>query len=188
MSPTLLLVHGGGHGNPIYLTEFRAQLKKYGISSAAYRAPSESGPPTPGRAMYDDALYWREKIGTLVDAGEDVVILAHSIGSVVATEASQGLTKAERQAKGLHGGVVHLIFLAAYLSAEGDSVFTFYEKYPLPATVAFDSVCIDLLVPFKHSACMTVCLMVFLTYKQYKLSITKYHTNTGERFGQPSPV
>jgi alpha-beta hydrolase superfamily lysophospholipase len=145
MPPTLLLIHGGGHGNPIYLTEFQEQLKKAGIPPVAYRAPSEGGPPAPGRAMYDDAIYWREKITTLVDAGGDVVILAHSIGSIVATEAAQGLSKAERQKKGLLGGVVHMIFLAAYLSAKGDSVFTFYEKYPLPTRAEFDNVCIPLL-------------------------------------------
>jgi hypothetical protein len=125
-SPTLLLVHGGGHGNPAYLTEFQAKLKKAGISSITYRAPSEVGLPSlpvAGRAMYDDAVFWREKITTLADAGEDIVILGHSIGSVVATEAAQGLTKTERQKKGLQGGVVHLIFLAAYLSAEGSLPF-----------------------------------------------------------------
>jgi thioesterase domain-containing protein len=145
--PTLLLVHGGGHGNPAYLTEFQGQLKKAGIPSVTYRAPSEVGLPSlpvAGRAMYDDAVFWREKITTLADAGEDIVLLGHSIGSVVATEAAQGLTKTERQKQGLQGGVVHLIFLAAYLSAEGDSVFTFYEKYPIPTRAAFDNVCMHL--------------------------------------------
>ena len=146
MPPTLLLVHGGGHGNSIYLAEFQKQLEKRGIASVAYRAPSESGPPAQGRAMYDDASYYREKICKLADAGEDVVIFAHSIGSVVATEAAQGMGKAERQAKGLRGGVVHLIFLAGYLSAKGDSVFTFYEKHPLPIRAVFDNVCIGVFV------------------------------------------
>lgn len=142
MSPALLLVHGGGHGNSVYLAEFQKQLEMRGIASVAYRAPSESGFPAPGRAMYDDASYYREHIRKLVDAGEDVIIFAHSIGSVVATEAAQGMGKAERQEKGLLGGVVHLIFLAGYLSAKGDSVFTFYENYPLPIRAVFDNVCI----------------------------------------------
>lgn len=140
MSPTLLLIHGGGHGNPAYLKNFQKYLNSEGLGWKTYRAPSETSPYVPGRVMYKDAEFWREKIVALADAGEDIVIFAHSIGSVVATEAAKGLTRAERQKDGLAGGVVHFIFLAAYLAVEGDSVFSFYEKYPLPTRAEFDAV------------------------------------------------
>lgn len=125
-SPVLLIVHGGGHSDPAYAQPFLTSLKKLNISAEIGSQPSDGGFPPVGRSMYGDAVYWRNKITSLLDAGKDVVMIMHSIGGIVGTEAAQGLSKAERQKAGLPGGVVHLIYLASYLADEGESTFTFY--------------------------------------------------------------
>lgn len=132
--PTLLLIHGGGHGDPAYFQKFQNELHKAGIPTETGTQPSNGG--FPPRPMYDDAAYWRAKIGRLADAGKDVVVLMHSVGGVVGTEAAQGLGKAERAKRGLPGGVVHLVYLTAYLPNEGDSVFSFYGEGTLLPTRA----------------------------------------------------
>lgn len=124
--PALLIVHGGGHSDPAYLQPFLKSLEKLNISAEIGSQPSDGGFPPIGRSMYDDAVYWRNKITSLLDAGKDIVMIMHSISGIVGTEAAQGLGKAERQKAGLPGGVVRLIYLASYLADVGESTFTFY--------------------------------------------------------------
>ncbi len=141
-APTLLFVHGGGHSDPAYLVKFFEELGKVGISAVGGSAPSDGGFPPEGRAMYGDADYWHEKIQTLVDAGKEVVVFGHSMGGVVGPEGAQGLTKADREKKGLPGGVVHFIFLAAILIDEGETVMTLADAGLVPVRVELGKVCL----------------------------------------------
>ncbi|KAL1867740.1 hypothetical protein VTK73DRAFT_4025 [Phialemonium thermophilum] len=134
--PTLLVVHGAAHGDPIFYAKFRDALQRAGIPSEGGTAPSNGSLPKTGRPFYDDADYWRAKIRALADAGKDVVLLMHSAGGGTGTEAARGVTKADRAEAGLPGGVVHLIYLGAYIPDEGDTILTFYnDEWKLPLLV-----------------------------------------------------
>ncbi|KAH8805374.1 Alpha/Beta hydrolase protein [Xylogone sp. PMI_703] len=153
--PTLLFVHGGSHGHPAYASRLRDEANKAGIPFEIYRSPSDGGYPTPGQALREDTVYWREKIAALADEGKDIVLLMHSLGSLVGIESAQGLDKSTRQKNGLLGGVVHMIFMAAYLFTKGQSVFDFYgDSGILPTTSAFvtkeNGVTVSDLKPFSH--------------------------------------
>ncbi|ROW14958.1 hypothetical protein VPNG_03303 [Cytospora leucostoma] len=54
-------------------------------------------------------------------AGEDVILLLHSYGGAVGSSAAAGLSRKERAAQGLPGGVAHLVYISAYLLAGGQS-------------------------------------------------------------------
>jgi surfactin synthase thioesterase subunit len=88
------------------------------LPSAIRNAPEE--PAT----LQDDAAHFRgiiEKIAEQ-DGGRDVILMGHSYGGVVATETVKGVTKHEREAKGLKGGVVRIVYMAAHAPPAGVSM------------------------------------------------------------------
>jgi hypothetical protein len=126
--PVLLLMHGGGHAHPKYLEALQNTLQAQGFSTVSGANPSDGATNfTPGQSFYDDAAYWREKILSIIDNEQDVVLFMHSVAAALGIEAAKGLTKADRGKVGKKGGVAHLIFLAGYLPNEGDHVFAFYD-------------------------------------------------------------
>ncbi|KAJ4303247.1 hypothetical protein N0V90_002140 [Kalmusia sp. IMI 367209] len=57
----------------------------------------------------------------LIAEGKDVLLFMHSYGGVYGPQALKGLSKAERKSQGLQGGVVALIFVAAFVAPVGAS-------------------------------------------------------------------
>jgi hypothetical protein len=122
------MLHGGGHGHPKYLETLQSMLRTEGFSIIAGTNPSDGATSfAPGQSFYDDAAFWREKILSIIDNEQDVVLLMHSVAGPLGIEAAKGLTKADREKSGKKGGVAHLIFLAGYLPNKGDHVFSFYD-------------------------------------------------------------
>jgi hypothetical protein len=69
-----------------------------------------------------DSAYLREQVLTpLLEEGRDVALLMHSYGGVYAPAALEGLSKKEREDQGLKGGIVGLIFVAAFVARKGAS-------------------------------------------------------------------
>lgn len=67
--------------------------------------------------MYEDATLIRSELTKLVeDLGKDVIVVMHSYGGVVGTEAvHESLAKKIRKGKGLPGGVLALLYMCAFL-------------------------------------------------------------------------
>lgn len=78
-----------------------------------------NGPPV---SMYDDADAIHAVISKLADQGNSVVLAMNSYGGIPGTQAGKGLSKAERQASGKAGALVGLVYLSAFLVAEGDCI------------------------------------------------------------------
>lgn len=99
---------------------------------------NEARPPNAG--LSDDTVLVRSYTESLVRAGRHVVAIAHSYGGQVASNALYGLSTDVRAAKGLKGGVSHLIYLAGYAVPEGvammDKVKEFNNMDLVP--LAFD--------------------------------------------------
>ncbi|GAP85017.1 hypothetical protein SAMD00023353_3900560 [Rosellinia necatrix] len=69
-----------------------------------------------------DVSYLRDQVlSPLLEQGHDIAIFMHSYGGVYGPEAVEGLSKKERSAQGLQGGVVALIFNAAFVAPRGVS-------------------------------------------------------------------
>jgi hypothetical protein len=74
--------------------------------------------------LTEDAQCIREELKKLIESEQkDVLVIAHSYGGVVCTEAVDAdLSRGMRQAKGLTGGVIHLIYMCAFLLPQNNSL------------------------------------------------------------------
>lgn len=114
--PTIVLV-SGAWCVPAHYSALTSALSEAGYSVRAPTNPTCSG-VRPATATYDDDVrHIRGLIVSLVEgADEPVVMLMHSYGGAIGTSAvSRELTASARGARGLPGGVAHLVYLCAYL-------------------------------------------------------------------------
>lgn len=76
--------------------------------------------------MIDDARRITDELVRLVDIqNKNVVIVAHSYGGIVATQAAEArFSKASRDSNGKEGGLIRIIYLAAPLVPVGASLST----------------------------------------------------------------
>ncbi|MFD8613109.1 alpha/beta hydrolase [Streptomyces sp. NPDC059631] len=121
--PTFLLVPGGHHGPWVY-DRLRAVLDAHGWQSRTVTLRSavlESDAPEPLPGMYDDAEVIR---AALAEIPGPVVAVAHSYGGVPLTEALADAS-----------GVVHAVYVAAYLLDVGEGMFQTHGV-PVPDSLA----------------------------------------------------
>ncbi len=91
----------------------------------AFTVPLESAGERPSlgpATMADDAASIRATILPLVNARKDVVIGMNSYGGIPGTESTKGLSKADRKKEGKIGGVVGLVYIAAFMVTSGTSL------------------------------------------------------------------
>jgi pimeloyl-ACP methyl ester carboxylesterase len=91
------------------------------LDPPSYYTKKAGAPPT----VYDDAAHISAFVRELVDAGEEVVLLAHSYGGTPASQALLGLTVRERRAKGEKGGVSRVGFITAVVPPVGKNLMEF---------------------------------------------------------------
>jgi pimeloyl-ACP methyl ester carboxylesterase len=103
----LLLVHGAWHGSWCW-EPLRPALEDAGFATHTVDLPSHGDDTGKLGGLHDDATVVREAMAGLP---EGVVVVAHSYGGAPVTE---GLAEA--------GNVRHLVYLAAFMLDEGESV------------------------------------------------------------------
>lgn len=106
-TPTLLLVHGSWHG-PWCWERLVPELSSLGLRSATVALPSCGTDPA--------------ALGTVADIVGDVVVVGHSYGGVVITEAR------------FDSRVRHLVYLGAFMPDTGQSLF---DLFPPGLTAPF---------------------------------------------------
>ncbi|EXJ75174.1 uncharacterized protein A1O5_01870 [Cladophialophora psammophila CBS 110553] len=111
--PVVFVLHGAWHG-PVYFEPVKSKLEALGYTMVCPQQPSTGGIP-PTTTLYDDAAHVRAELEQLVEQGEDVVLVLHSYGGMVGTQAAAGLGKAERMKRGQKGGIVRLFYACAFL-------------------------------------------------------------------------
>ncbi|KUI62724.1 hypothetical protein VP1G_09841 [Cytospora mali] len=117
--PTVLIVHGGWH-----VPESYEKLTAI-LESAGYELCRKS------------------------DSGRTYWVLAHSYGGQVASNALYGLGVEARSAKGLKGGVSHLIYMTGYAGPEGVAMMDKVKEFgnmdlvPLAFDFADDDTCVS---------------------------------------------
>jgi pimeloyl-ACP methyl ester carboxylesterase len=77
----------------------------------------------PNSDLYTDSDHIRSYVESLADAGHRLVVLMHSYGGQVGTNALAGLDTNTRKESDLPGGVVRLVYMCAHALAEGTSMF-----------------------------------------------------------------
>ncbi|KAJ5375689.1 hypothetical protein N7517_007695 [Penicillium concentricum] len=118
-NPSIVIVPGAWH-RPAHFQGLIDELAKVDYDAEAVTMPSvDSSPPL---ASWDqDAQAVRQVIMTKLDAGKDVVVLAHSFGGVAMSEGAKGLGKKERDSQGLKGGIIKLVYMCAMALPEGQT-------------------------------------------------------------------
>jgi pimeloyl-ACP methyl ester carboxylesterase len=98
-------------------------LRELGYEVIVKQLPSASRvPPEKPATMYEDALYYRAMVELLADQGKDVVLVTHSYGGVVGSEAARNVLKTEREKQGKPGGLIRLVFVTSVIPAVGGSL------------------------------------------------------------------
>lgn len=127
--PTVVLVHGAWH-NPECLSLLRSELESAGYKTVAPALPSSGSESKPFANFDPDVAVVRSVVRQAVDAGEDVLLFTHSYGGIVSSEAVKGLTKPEREEKGLTGGVSHMFYCCSFMVPVGKSLSTYFGREP----------------------------------------------------------
>jgi pimeloyl-ACP methyl ester carboxylesterase len=115
---TVMLVHGAWH-RPNTWAKLETELHVLGYGTHAPALPSAGERPTAG--MHDDAAVVAKELASIEGP---VVLLGHSYGGIPITEAAAGARNVER-----------LIYLAAYMPDEGQSLFDLVGR-PTPDDVS----------------------------------------------------
>ena len=129
--PTFVLVPGN-FLPPAYYASTAQRLESHGFPTRPTTIPS-TGSKLPLTSNEPDILAVRHVLEELSNAGKDIIIVAHSYGSIPACEAAEGFGRQERRKLGKAGGVMRLVFVAAWLLQEGESPPVVIERYKMEA-------------------------------------------------------
>jgi alpha-beta hydrolase superfamily lysophospholipase len=115
--PVFVLLHGAWH-TPKCWSRLIAELDQEGYKAVAPALPSSTADPLPSDWSADVETI-RKTVSDLVDIGHDVIVVPHSFSGMTAGTALEGLDKQTRTSKGLEGGIIRLVYIAAFLVPEG---------------------------------------------------------------------
>ncbi|RAK99751.1 alpha/beta hydrolase [Aspergillus ibericus CBS 121593] len=126
-TPTAILIVHGGYFLPPAWDDFSARLSGAGFTVSCPRLPSCKDARPPTASLTEDVEAVRRATQDLLNAGHTILVLAHSYGGVVASEAiTRDLYASENTNT---NGIVSLILLSAWLVQPGDSLPGVIEKY-----------------------------------------------------------
>ena len=125
MAPTILFVLGFWEGSTPFAYMI-SLLQSQGYSTHFATLPSTGKTSRGNPELKDDIAAVRSTITDLVDAGEDIILVLHSAGGFLGSEAASGLDVKARLEAGLKGGVSKIVFLAGAVWPEG------FKHGPLP--------------------------------------------------------
>ena len=117
--PSFVLVPGN-FLPPTYYSGIARILESHRFPTRAITIPS-TGSKTILTSNEPDVAAVREVLEELSNAGKEIIIVAHSYGAIPTCVAVKGLGYQERLKLGQSGGVIRLVFIAAWLLQEGES-------------------------------------------------------------------
>jgi pimeloyl-ACP methyl ester carboxylesterase len=133
-NPAILIIHGG-YFLPTAWDAFNDQLTKAGLVVRCPRLPTCGDKQPPTATLEEDVTAVRSAAKDLIDTGHNVIVLAHSYGGIVASEALTSDLYANEATK----GIVHIIFLSAWLVQPGDTLEDVIGKYGFQCKVDLGS-------------------------------------------------
>ncbi|CAO1604773.1 hypothetical protein XANCAGTX0491_008313 [Xanthoria calcicola] len=125
--PTILLIHGAWH-TPATWDALRSALHSASYPTLAPALPSSGSLIS---SHHDDiAIIRRELERLILSESKQVVLVCHSYGGMVGSGAVAGLEAYRRKAEKKQGGVLHCIFLCAFLVPIGKAVADMEDERP----------------------------------------------------------
>ncbi|KAH8703628.1 Alpha/beta hydrolase fold-1 [Talaromyces proteolyticus] len=129
MKPTAILIVHGAYFLPAAWTPFMDDLIQAGFTVRCPRLPTCGDERPPKALLEDDVKVVRQAATELIEQGHKILVLAHSYGGVVTTEAINPSFYAEGTTHPNSAGVVSLAYLAAFLVQPGDTVVGAMSKH-----------------------------------------------------------
>ena len=129
--PTFVLVPGNFLPSAYYASTAKL-LESHGFRTRLVTIPS-TGSKLPLTSNEPDILAVRQVLEDLSETGRDIIVVAHSYGSIPTCEGAQGFGRQERLKLGKAGGVTRIVFVAAWLLQEGESPPIVIERYNMEA-------------------------------------------------------
>ncbi|POS82580.1 hypothetical protein EPUL_006207, partial [Erysiphe pulchra] len=130
--PSIIIVPGSWQQVTAF-QDFVNILEREGFPTEAINLPSVgsvSAPPLPGLA--EDIAAVQKSITQAVEKSKEVILLCHSYGGLVGSNAAEGLDIHTRSKQGKAGGIKKIIFLSAFVIPSGKSLFGLMGGQPLP--------------------------------------------------------
>jgi pimeloyl-ACP methyl ester carboxylesterase len=113
MPTTVLFVPGAWH-TAAHLSPFCNLLHAHGYETSCPKLVSCGGPAS--CKMQDDVDVVKRELERLLEGDVDIVVVGHSYGAVVVTEAAlPEYSKTAREIRGRKGGVIHLLYMSGAL-------------------------------------------------------------------------
>ncbi|OJJ96611.1 hypothetical protein ASPACDRAFT_46781 [Aspergillus aculeatus ATCC 16872] len=118
--PIFVFVPGAWH-DPDTFDNIRDLLQKRGHDTDAV-ANQSVGAADPSVGLHADIAHTKRALQALADQGRSIVVVAHSYGGIVAAGAVEGLGYTSRARAGQHGGVIQVVWMAAFVTPKGKSL------------------------------------------------------------------
>ncbi|RMZ88208.1 hypothetical protein DV736_g4567, partial [Chaetothyriales sp. CBS 134916] len=128
--PAIVFVPGAWH-SPDGFKLVMDSLEAAGYKTKGVHLPSV-GASVQLKDFNPDVESIQAAIRDFADQGEDVMLVVHSYGGVIGSQAVQGLDKATREKEGQKGGVSHMFFCCAFALPENTSLMDPLNNTPLP--------------------------------------------------------
>ncbi|KAJ8117549.1 hypothetical protein ONZ43_g4184 [Nemania bipapillata] len=120
--PVILIASASCH-TPNHYGKLTKLLREAGFEAQVPQLPSSNGARPPNADLASDTDLFVSHVVKLADSGQNIAVLTHSYGGMVATNALYGLSTGPRAAAGLSGGVSHLIYAGgSYAVPQGTSI------------------------------------------------------------------
>lgn len=117
--PTIIFVPGFWEGPTIFAPVISKIESEYGYHTSTVTLPSTGTLPPSIKTFADDVKAIQRAIENHVEEGRDVIVIAHSAGGFLSSEAVKGLSVKDRSSLQKKGGVRKMIFLTGMLIPEG---------------------------------------------------------------------
>lgn len=120
-NPIFIIVPGAWHPSSSY--EILANhFKAANLIVLIAHHPSLNSAEPLSVTCTQDAEAVRDVFLPLIEEGNDVVLVVHSYGGITGSGAAYGLSKSSRAKAGKKGGVVGIVYIAAFLVPQGLSM------------------------------------------------------------------
>ncbi|KAI9723534.1 MAG: hypothetical protein M1828_004130 [Chrysothrix sp. TS-e1954] len=136
--PAIILCHGAWHV-PEHYADLLNRLQRNGFETFCPLLPTCNGKRPPDALQHDDVSVIRALLESLVQAGRSILVVLHSYGGVVGSNAIQDdVSKTSRSSRGLEGGVIAIVYMCAFLLLPGGTVKSATHVDVDPVIVADD--------------------------------------------------
>jgi len=123
--PVIAIIQGAWHRKPHYEAFAQALTSKGYTVLQPEKVTAGQVEAIKGKTHRDDVEVIRKTLQPSLDEGKRIVLVCHSYGGIPGSTAAEGYQIHEREAKGLKGGIVHVVYVSSFaLPVKGLSLFT----------------------------------------------------------------